>query len=246
MKSKSPNRILRFLHAIFLILWIVVSTVIFATSVIIFRPVSRWISVTLMKLWMMLAIFFSGVKVKITGTEKIDRKRSYVFMSNHISAADIAILYAACPVSISFLAKRELFFVPFFGWGIAAGGHIPINRSNPKSARRSIDRAVRLLSSGKTSLAVFPEGTRSRTGEMGEFKLGVFSLAIQAGTPVVPVAIRGSRQILPKGSYFINPAPVTVSISDPISVSGFDRKNKGVLAKIVRDRIEELLKQRVQ
>ncbi len=244
MKTKNSSKFLRFVHAFFFILWIVVSSTVFATLVIVMRPFSRWISMGLMKAWMMLAIFFSGVRIDISGVEKIDRNRNYIFMSNHASAADIPILSGACPVFISFLAKRELFFIPIFGWGMAAGGHIPINRNNPKSARRTINRAIKALRSGTISLVVFPEGTRSQTGELGDFKLGVFSLAVQSGTPIVPVAIRGSRDVLPKGSYFMNPVPVSVSFSDPVSVSGFDRKNKGVLAKIVRDKVEELLHRR--
>ncbi len=244
MKTKSSNRFLRIVHAFFFSLWIVVSVGVIASLVIVVRPLSRWISMALMKLCFRLAIIFSGVRIEISGAEKIDKKRNYIFMSNHTSAADIAILYVACPVFISFLAKRELFFIPILGWGMAAGGHIPINRNSPKSARRSIERAIKALRSGKTSLAVFPEGTRSQTGELGDFKLGVFSLAVQSGTPIVPVAVRGSRDVLPKGSYFMNPAPVSVSFGDPVSVSGFDRKNKGVLAKIVRDKVEELLRQR--
>ncbi len=244
MKTNKLGRVFRFLHAFLLILWIIASCVVFGTLVIVLRPLSRKISMTLMKVWMMIAIFFSGVRIEISGTEKLDRNRNYIFMSNHVSAADIAIIYAACPGFISFLAKRELFFIPFFGWGIAAGGHIPVNRGNPKSARRSIERAVRSLRSGKISLVVFPEGTRSATGELGEFKLGVFTLAVQSGVPVVPVAIRGSREVLPKGSFFMNPLPVSVSLGDPVSASGFDRKNKSLLAKIVRDKVEELLHQR--
>ena len=171
MKTKNSSKFLRIVHAFFFILWIVVSAVVFATLVIVLRPLSRWISMGLMKRWMMLAIFFSGVRIELSGVEKIDRKRNYIFMSNHASAADIPILYAACPVFLSFLAKRELFFIPIFGWGMAAGGHIPIKRNNPKSARRTIKRAIKGLRSGKISLVVFPEGTRSQTGELGDFKL---------------------------------------------------------------------------
>lgn len=123
--------------------------------------------------------------------------------------------------------------------GISLSKEIIPNRLAELSSGRT-----RALRSGKISLAVFPEGTRSQTGELGDFKLGVFSLAVQSGTPIVPVAIRGSRDVLPKGSYFMNPVPVSVSLSDPVSVSGFDRKNKGLLAKIVRDKVEELLHRR--
>jgi 1-acyl-sn-glycerol-3-phosphate acyltransferase len=97
MKTNTLGKIFRFLHAFLLILWIIVSSVVFGSLVIILRPLSRKISMTLMKVWMLIAIFFSGVRVDISGTEKLDKKRNYIFMSNHVSAADIAIIYAACP-----------------------------------------------------------------------------------------------------------------------------------------------------
>ena len=128
-----------------------------------------------------------GIRVKITGGEKLDRKERYVFVANHQSYFDIPVLYTGLPFALSFIAKKELFFIPFFGWGIAAIGHIWIDRDNARAARNSITRAIAMLKRKNISLVLFPEGTRSITGEVGEFKRGSFALAFEAGVPVVPL-----------------------------------------------------------
>jgi 1-acyl-sn-glycerol-3-phosphate acyltransferase len=246
MSKKNPNKLLRLLHSIFLIVWAVISTVVFATLTIASRPFSRNLSLGVARIWIAIMVFVSGVKVDRRGLEKLDRSQTYIFMSNHISALDIPIIQASLPLRTAFMAKRELFFIPFFGWGMAVSGHISVNRQNPVKARRSMERAATTLKTGRNSLIVFPEGTRSRTGELGPFKLGVFSIAIEAGVPIVPIALQGTHEILPRGSYYIKPLPVRLSVGVPVSTSGFDRKNKAILAKLIRDRIEGMLSEKTK
>jgi len=245
-RKPKPNssRFLRILHSGFLMIWVSVTTVLFTTFILLVRPLSRGLAFDASRVWTILVLFMSGIRLDVSGREKLERGRSYIVMSNHASAMDIPIVYAALPFRFGFLAKRELFLIPFFGWGVAATGHIPVDRKSPRRARRSVERAVRVLRSRGNSLAVFPEGTRTRTGELGRFKLGVFSIAVDAGVPIVPVAIRESREILPRGSYLINPSRVTVRIGEPISTAGFTRNSKGALAEVVRDHIAVLLEDR--
>jgi 1-acyl-sn-glycerol-3-phosphate acyltransferase len=241
MADKIPRKLFRLCHSFFLIIWVVFSVIIFGILTDLTRVVSRRLAMWVTRTWLVIVIFFSGIKMNVHGLEKLDRKRDYIFMANHVSALDIPILQAALPFRTAFMAKKELFYIPFFGWGIAVSGHIPVDRKNPSRARKSMERAVTALRTGRNSLIVFPEGTRSKTGELGPFKLGVFSIAVEAGANIVPIALKGTHRILPKGSFYINPMPVTVQIGEPVSSSGFDRKNKSVLARLVRDRIEDML-----
>jgi 1-acyl-sn-glycerol-3-phosphate acyltransferase len=178
-----------------------------------------------------------GIRVTTTGGEKLDRKARYVFIANHQSYFDIPVLYAGLPFSLSFIAKKELFFIPFFGWGIAAIGHIWIDRDNARAARKSITRAISKLNRQCISLVLFPEGTRSITGEVGEFKRGSFTLALEAGVPVVPVSILGTRDVLPKKSRRFSPGTTTLVIGDPIVPAELSKLDKTKLSELVRERI---------
>ena len=232
---------LRILHSAFLMVWAIVTTVLFTLFIYIVRPFSYALAFGTCKAWNVLLLLLCGVRLDVSGLEKIERGRNYIFMSNHLSALDISILYYALPFRITFMAKRELFMIPVFGWALAVTRHIPVDRSSPRRAGRAVNRAVANLKNLRGSLMVFPEGTRSRTGELGAFKLGVFSIAVDAGVPIIPVAIQGSREILPRGSYLINPSRVTVRIGGAVSTSGFTRKSKAALAAVVRDHLEDLL-----
>lgn len=233
--------LLRSLHSLFLLVWLIVSTFIFAVLIILSRVLSARISRWFARSWAIILIFLGGVRLDIKGLEKLDRKKKYFFVSNHQSAADIVVLYVSLPYYPCFLAKKSLFYIPFFGWGMAALGYIPIERKNPREARKTIDKTAKLLNKGRTSLIVFPEGTRSTDGNLQPFKLGVFSLAVNAGLDVVPVALRGTREILPKGTYFIKPHAVSVLVADPIPTHGFGPNNKKELADQAEEKIKKLL-----
>ena len=184
---------------------------------------------------------FSGVRLTVSGLDKLDPDQNYLFVANHSSLADIYVLYTAISHTLLFVAKRSLFRIPFFGWGLRALGDIPLDRSNPKKARKTIEHAAVVLTSGDASLFAFPEGTRSRSGRLAEFKLGVFSLAVRAGVPVVPLGIQGTHEFLPKGSVLINPGPVSVLIGDPIFSSNWKRSSKNQIAEDAREQISLLL-----
>ncbi len=158
-------------------------------------------------------------------------------MCNHQSQLDIPVLERVLKdYNIRFLAKKSLFDIPFFGWGIKALGYVPVEREDPKEGLKSLLACVEKLKEG-FSLVVFPEGTRSRTGELLPFKIGGFLIPIKAGVPVCPVAIWGTIEILPKGSLWmkLKKREVKVYIGPVIDVSGLTLKDKNLLAERVRE-----------
>jgi 1-acyl-sn-glycerol-3-phosphate acyltransferase len=160
-----------------------------------------------------------------------------VFASNHESALDIWVLFKELPRSFRFIAKQELFKIPMFGWYLSLGGHIAVDRANHARAIHSLRRAGAAVRAG-TSLVVFPEGTRSRDGRVHPFKKGPFVVAMEAGVPVVPVAISGSGRVTPKNVVAVVPGTIRVAIGDPVEPRQF--QSKEALLVEVRRRVIEL------
>jgi 1-acyl-sn-glycerol-3-phosphate acyltransferase len=181
-----------------------------------------------------------GVRVRVRSHAQLDARRPYVFMANHLSMVDIWAVLVAVPVPLRFIAKKQLAAIPLFGWAMRAGRFIFIDRQNPISARRSIDKAAERIRSG-VSVVVFPEGTRSRDGRLGAFKKGGFHLALSSGADIVPVAIRGSREVMPRGSAMLRSGDVSVEIDEPIPTAGLSVEDRDALVDRVRDRIAAML-----
>jgi 1-acyl-sn-glycerol-3-phosphate acyltransferase len=162
-----------------------------------------------------------GVDLHASGGESLEPDSAYVYMSNHQSHLDIPILYATLPSrTIRMLGKKELFEIPLWGRGLKAAEFIPVDRSNHARAVQSIEEAMRLIRDG-VSIYLAPEGTRSVTGKIGKLKKGGFHMAKDTGTPIVPVAIQGTIDILPRGGRVMQTGKrVEVTIGDPISVEG--------------------------
>ena len=236
------NSSLRFFRAVLFLLWTAFSTILYGIGCIVLSGVSRKMARNLGRLWTQHLLRIGAVKVTVRGTEKINRETRYVFISNHQSALDIPVLIAGLSHQLSFIAKKELFMIPFFGWGIAAMGHIWIDRSNARKAKASIDRAVNRLRKENISLLLFPEGTRSNDGRVGEFKQASFTLALKAGVQVVPVAIRNAANVLPKKALQIRPGEIFLDICDPIDVSKETTKAELCLAvhQIIKTRVEQI------
>jgi 1-acyl-sn-glycerol-3-phosphate acyltransferase len=189
--------------------------------------------------WSWMVLTSAGVKVVVKQAAPLDPKRSYVFMANHLSAADIWSLYVAIPVPVRMIAKKQLGKLPLVGWAMRVGRFIFIDRQNGSSARRSIEEAVRRIQEG-TSVLIFPEGTRSRDGKLGPFKKGGFHLAANSGAEIVPVGIRGSREVIPRGSALIRRGVVTVEIGAPVSTEGIPESERPALQERVREIILRL------
>jgi 1-acyl-sn-glycerol-3-phosphate acyltransferase len=182
----------------------------------------------------------AGVRVVVRSHTTLEPRRSYVFMANHLSSVDIWAVLVAVPVPLRFIAKKQLGTIPLFGWAMRAGRFIFIDRQNPVAARRSIDEAARRIRSGQ-SVVMFPEGTRSRDGTLGPFKKGGFHLAISSGADIIPVAIRGTRELMPRGAILIRPGTVSFQMGEPIPTAGLSTNDRDDLLHRVRDQIAAML-----
>lgn len=184
--------------------------------------------------WSWLILKTSRIHLTVEGLENVDPHQTVIFCSNHPSAMDIPILFVSLPVQFRFLAKRVLFNVPFLGWHLRRSGHIPVDRGRPREALKGFDQAAKRIKEGRP-VVVFPEGSRSRTGEMLPFKSGTFYLAILSGVPIVPVTLIGSREVLKPDSLHIRGGRVRVIIHEPMSTEGLTVHDASGLSKRVRE-----------
>lgn len=186
------------------------------------------------QLWSWLILCIAGISVKTAGLNHIDPDRRYVFMVNHQSNVDIPVLInSLSQFQLRWIAKKELLWVPFFGWAMWASKHITIDRTNPLDAVKSLQRAKERIAAG-ISVVVFPEGTRSQDGKLLRFKKGGFLLAVQTGTAIVPVTINGSGALLPSGAWRLRPGTIEVTLGQAITVDGYQPGNLRPLSERVR------------
>lgn len=175
----------------------------------------------------------AGTPVRTEGLELIPVDQPVVYASNHSSMFDIWALFATLPGSVRFVAKRELFRIPLLGGAMRAAGHIAIDRAVRKRAFEAYDEAARTIQRG-LSAVVFPEGTRSRTGELLPFKNAPFALAIAAQVPIVPVYVHYTFEILPKGGFRLRPRPIRLLVAPPIPTAGLGPEARERLRDDVR------------
>jgi 1-acyl-sn-glycerol-3-phosphate acyltransferase len=193
--------------------------------------------------WARVLLAVSRVKVKVEGLEKIKEDGSYVFVSNHLSYMDTPVALANIPVQFRFLAKRGLFQIPFLGWHLARAGHIPVPRGDARAAVKTMTLAAQIVKDQQISLLIFPEGGRSRAGEMRPFMEGAAYIAIRAGVPLVPVGLTGTREVLPYGSGTIRGGTVTMRIGDPIPTGQATTRDRLHFTELLREQIIKLVKE---
>ncbi len=189
-----------------------------------------------------LGLWLCGIRFKVADADNLPLDRAAVYCSNHESNVDPPILFTALHPRMHILYKHEIDQIPVLARAFRMGGFIPIDRRNKESAMRSIEKGAKSIRDG-SSFLIFPEGTRSRTGQMLPFKKGGFVMAIKAGAPIVPIAISGGRDAMQRGSSIIKPVRISIRVGQPVETAGVSLDDRDLLIETVRARIQELLAQ---
>jgi 1-acyl-sn-glycerol-3-phosphate acyltransferase len=175
-----------------------------------------------------------GIRVEVTGLERVDPGTAYVFMANHLSFLDGPLMAMAIPRPVRIILKQSLFRIPVLGIGMRHVGYVPVDRKGVRGGQKSIERAARLMRDRGYSFLVFPEGTRSRDGRMQAFRRGGFFLALESGAPVLPVRIEGTFELMPRGQWHAGKGKVRVDFREEIPTAGYTRDTMGGLMEKVR------------
>ena len=236
-------KLFRFLRALLVIPYALLLTLFISIVTLFWTSVLRRDSASVQGLaawWAKSICTAAGVSISVTGTEKLDPGKPYIFAANHQSQFDIFVLQGFLGVDFRWLAKKELFQVPIWGPAMRKAGYIPVDRSRGRQALKSLGEAAQKIAAG-TSVIIFPEGTRTPNGMLQEFKAGAMVLAIKSGVDIVPVAIKGTYEILPKGKLLMNPGNVSIRVGKPIATKDRNQKDKHDLAIILHEEVAKLL-----
>jgi 1-acyl-sn-glycerol-3-phosphate acyltransferase len=187
------------------------------------------------RLWAWLILATTGVNVTVRGMSRVERGRPYLFIANHQSFYDIPVIFWYVPFELRIIAKESLGSFPFIGWHLRRTGHVLVRRDNP--GPQVFTQLGEMMKTG-TSLVVFPAGTRSPDGRVGRFRTGIFRLAIESGYTIVPLAIRGTRAVMPKNRLMTCPADVEVDVFDPIPTGAMPLEQARALADRVQAVVE--------
>ncbi len=236
-------RVMRFFQSIFVLMLAVPLTLVVSILAIIGVTIFRMHPSRVQmfpRFWGRVICRASGVSVTLEGLENLDHDQHYIFAVNHQSQFDIFALQGYLAHDCRFLAKQELFKIPFFGAGMRLAGYIAVDRSHGRQAVKSLEAAAERIAAG-TSVIIFPEGTRSPDGILQPFKAGGMVLAIKAGVPLVPVGITGSFAVLPKGCLLARPGHIHIRIGKPIATRDYELRQKKELADHLHDEVARLL-----
>lgn len=226
----------------FIMFWVVVTVAIYGAICTLTGLFSRALAQAVGRSWMVLFLKLAGIRITVIGREKLDKNECYVFFANHSSLLDIPVLFASVNNPLAFIAKKELFWIPIMGWGMWGMGHVSMDRGSARKALGSFKKATLRLKRERLSLVLFPEGTRSVDGRLGEFKQGSFSLALEAGVRVVPVAIRNSGLCLPKKKLLVRQGEIIIDIGEPLVADGMKKSD---LMALVQEKIAAIVEIKV-
>jgi 1-acyl-sn-glycerol-3-phosphate acyltransferase len=185
-------------------------------------------------------LFLAGTRFVVEGKERLGDTRNTVVMPNHVTQLDAPIMAVTLGMDFKAVVKTELYRFPFFHYCLRYAGFIEVDRKDPDQSKQAIEKAVGSLQAGNCFI-IFPEGTRSRTGELGDFKKGAFVVAMEAKSRIVPVAISGIRELMPRGRFFVKPGTVRVQVLDPVDAGGYSYDDRDRLIAEVRGRIAAAL-----
>lgn len=236
-------KLLRYLRSVFAFVWgpfslllvclvTVFVTVFFSASYKRVRKLPHW--------WGWFLCRVAGIKVVAHGEENLSLEQPYIFAVNHQSQLDIPVLEGYMRRDFCWMAKKELFQIPIFGRAMLANEFISVDRGQGREAMKGLLEAAKRIANG-VSVVIFPEGTRSVNGKLQPFKSGALVLAIKAGVPIVPVAIRGTHESMAKGKLLPKSGNVTINIGDPIPTENLASKDKQALADLLYDKVAALL-----
>jgi 1-acyl-sn-glycerol-3-phosphate acyltransferase len=179
-----------------------------------------------------------GLRLDVSGLDHVDLERSYLFMPNHISFLDGPMVFMLIPQPVRVILKKEVFRIPVVGPGMRFVGFVPVDRKGAKGGKVAIERAARLMKEKGFSFLIFPEGTRSRDGRLQRFRRGGFFLALESGAPIVPISIKGTFEMMPKGSFFIRKGRIRVTFHPAVPVEDYRAENLSELIDRVRSIIQ--------
>ncbi len=189
------------------------------------------------RLWAKIIVLAAGIKIRIEGKENIQADASYIMVANHQSHMDIPVLTTALPLTLRIISKKELFRIPFLGWGMKAAGFLKIDRTNRRKAIETLKKAEQVVRQHHLSILAFPEGTRSNDGRIQDFKKGPIVLAINTGLPLLPVSVSGTRRTLPKGKLIARSGRVLVKIHSPVPTADLSLEDRNSLVRQIQETI---------
>lgn len=220
---------------------VVASTTLFGSGAVLAGLEHPEVSTFCSRSWGRTLLASNFTQVKVEGAEHIDKQRSYIVMSNHTSYLDAPALLGYLPLPLRFVMKKELGRIPIFGAGVRRQGGILVDRQNREQAVEELRKGIGPLMERRLSLLVFPEGTRSKDGQLGDFKKGGFMTALQTGLPILPVALLGCAQCLPASGWRLRPGRITLRIGSPIDVAAYGMTGRDKLMSDVREAMCHLL-----
>jgi 1-acyl-sn-glycerol-3-phosphate acyltransferase len=227
------------MRTVFLALIYAVLTVILLILIIIFLPFGFREPLLGLSRWAMgLGLRVLGIQVEVSGREAIDRRSRYIFMANHLSLIDGPMLFRLIPHSVRVILKKSIFRIPVIGQAMRFVGFVPVDRKGIRGGKKSIEKAARLIRERGYSYLIFPEGTRSRDGLIQAFRRGGFFLALESGTAIAPISIKGTFELMPKGRLFADSGKVDVRFHPAIPVEGYNLDNMKDLIERVKKTIE--------
>ncbi len=185
-----------------------------------------------------------GIRLEVSGIERLDPRTPSVYMPNHLSFLDGPLLEMLIPGAARIILKKPVLRIPIVGTAMRFVGFVPVDRKGEEGGKKSIARAAAMMRQRGYSFLIFPEGTRSRDGKLQRFRRGGFFLALETGAPIVPVAVRGTFGLMPKGQRYARRGTVRVEFLEPVPVTGFTRETMDKLMEVVRSAIASALGER--